>query len=398
MLPPIPTLILLLLAPFAFALDSTVLEFPGATPASGSLRARPTTVYKPRSLDTFHRARRRSLKFEESECVEWDLQEVLGPDIEDLHTLAQLSRMAGNAYAQPGAKNWYQVDGAWNISFPFGWQDTENDGFRGHLFLSSDNSTVVLSIKGTTLPLQGPTSKQDQYNDNLLFSCCCARVDISWVFRKVCDCYKRSWRCDNTCLSKALIEDSLFYSVGVKLVDDIFFLYPTANVWLVGHSLGGALAALLGTTYGLPAVAFEAPGERLAAQRLHLPLPPSDGSLGPFSPAVTHVFHNADPIPQGACTGIGSPCAQGGYALETKCHLGKSIIFDTVNKLGWKVDVRKHVIKQVITNVLEAEGVEWEEGRTVPLARADPDCAECFKWEFGDFLDESPKQDAHLSV
>jgi lipase ATG15 len=81
MLPPIPTLILLLLAPFAFALDSTVLEFPGATPASGSLRARPTTVYKPRSLDAFHRARRRSLNFEESERVEWDLQEVLGPDI-----------------------------------------------------------------------------------------------------------------------------------------------------------------------------------------------------------------------------------------------------------------------------------------------------------------------------
>ena len=34
-----------------------------------------------------------------------------------------------------------------------------------------------------------------------------------------------------------------------------------------------ALASLLGTTFGLPAVAFEAPGERLAAERLHLPLP-----------------------------------------------------------------------------------------------------------------------------
>jgi len=31
--------------------------------------------------------------------------------------------------------------------------------------MSSDNSTVVLSIKGTTL--QGPTSKLDKFNDNL---------------------------------------------------------------------------------------------------------------------------------------------------------------------------------------------------------------------------------------
>ena len=48
-------------------------------------------------------------------------------------------------------------------SFPFGWE--ESDGFRGHVFLSSDNSTIVLSIKGTTL--QGPTSKLDKFNDNL---------------------------------------------------------------------------------------------------------------------------------------------------------------------------------------------------------------------------------------
>lgn len=40
-----------------------------------------------------------------------------------------------------------------------------------------------------------------------------------------------------------------------------------------GHSLGGGLAALVGTTFGVPVVAFESPGDKTAAARLHLPSP-----------------------------------------------------------------------------------------------------------------------------
>jgi hypothetical protein len=39
-----------------------------------------------------------------------------------------------------------------------------------HRRVCSHEIRVVLSIKGTTLPLQGPTSKKDQYNDNLSVS------------------------------------------------------------------------------------------------------------------------------------------------------------------------------------------------------------------------------------
>lgn len=99
-------------------------------------------------------------------------------------------------------------------SYPFGWEP-DQDGFRGHVFATPDNSTVVLSIKGTSAGFVGgggPTSKKDKFNDNLLFSCCCARID--WTWTTVCDCYRGGWKCDQDCLEKALVDESLFYSIG----------------------------------------------------------------------------------------------------------------------------------------------------------------------------------------
>lgn len=79
-----------------------------------SLQAIPTTVYRPRDSAAFQRARLRSLRSQESEPIEWEEVQLLAPDIEDRHTLSQLARMTGNAYALPGRPNWYEVDPAWN--------------------------------------------------------------------------------------------------------------------------------------------------------------------------------------------------------------------------------------------------------------------------------------------
>jgi len=85
-------------------------------PFSSKVKTRPITVYRPRSLAVLHNARLRSLHRRESAAEQpiWDPIEVEGPDVEDLHTLAQLARMSGNAYALPGQHNWYDVDQAWN--------------------------------------------------------------------------------------------------------------------------------------------------------------------------------------------------------------------------------------------------------------------------------------------
>ena len=89
-------------------------QHPIPTPISQSLLARPTTIYRPRDPAALDRARMRSLRYGQSEPLEWYEKEVLAPDIEDRHTIEQLGRMAGNAYALPGQKNWYDVDTAWN--------------------------------------------------------------------------------------------------------------------------------------------------------------------------------------------------------------------------------------------------------------------------------------------
>ena len=106
-------------------------------------------------------------------------------------------------------------------SFPIGWENPI-DGFRGHVFANPSNTTVVLSIKGTTL--SGPTSKADKLNDNLMFSCCCARVDLTWVLRTVCDCYAKHQQCDNTCLADSLVRDSLFYNIGLVRASNFCYL------------------------------------------------------------------------------------------------------------------------------------------------------------------------------
>ncbi len=251
-------------------------------------------------------------------------------------------------------------------------------------------------------------------------------------------------------------------------------MFPHANIWLTGHSvrlgrscaaarhppvpnptahhaqLGGSLAALIGLSFGAPSVAFEAPADRLAAARLHMPLPPA---LPNDKMGVTHVYHTADPIPMGVCTGVTSSCYAAGIvsplrtegrrrrsregerqAIETRCHMGQSIIYDTVGKLGWAVDIRTHRINNLIDRILvedwesapnvtalalaaptAARPWYWPIGRKGPkgpepgtppaspdkgkgkknpnaVPRAEPEegCIDCFKWEYGDGWKEEP--------
>ncbi|KAG8807458.1 putative lipase atg15 [Serendipita sp. 399] len=287
-----------------------------------------TKTYKPRSQAEFFQAREASLRRQrrkrrgelvedEEVVVAWDEWDVPGPNTGDRETLKVLAKMTWNAYMTPDDGQWYDLGEDWGTSYPFGWEP-DADGFRGHVFVASDNSTVVVSIKGTSAGVLGgggPTVIKDKLNDNLMF-------------RQV-----------------------------------------------TGHSLGGSLSGLLGITFGAPVVTFEAPGDKMPARRLHLPKPPEVQH-------VTHIFHTADPIPMGTCTGVLSSCAIAGFAMESRCHVGKKRVYDTVTRYGWSQDVRTHRIGVIIDRLLAED---WEEGKPVPDETTDgPECdqQECYYWSY----------------
>lgn len=58
-----------------------------------------------------------------------------------------------------------------------------------------------------------------------------------------------------------------------------------------------------------------------------------------------------------------------------RCHLGKSIVYDTVSNSSWSVDVRTHGIVNVIERLLaDPWPPSVEIGREVPEAVAETDC------------------------
>lgn len=306
----------------------------------------------------------------------WITEEASQPNITDKETVVNLAKMTADAYVEvPGTEDWEDIGGGWNITDDFGW---EGDGLRGHVWVDETNTTVIVGLKGTSPAVfDGPdTTTNDKVNDNLLFSCCCGRVSRWW--KTVCDCYSgTAYTCGKTCLKDALMAENRYYRAALELYYNVTHMYPDVpNLWFVGHSLGGALSSLVGQTYGLPAVTFEAPGEALASSRLGLPVPPGGTYANEWS-GTYHFGHSADPLFVGSCNGATSPCSIGGYAMESGCHTGFECMYDVVADKGWRVGLAYHKIHLVIKDVLEA----YEQ---VPECKPRADCVDCELWKFTD--------------
>ncbi|GAB1517098.1 Putative lipase atg15 [Rhizoctonia solani] len=353
----------------------------GSSTHTHSLHVQRMSVHRPVSQDAFqaaraHSRRRRkeksvlgrfSLDREWGQSLGWNEDDVDGPAIDKRETVLALAKMTNNAYLSPEESGWYDLGGNWTADHNIGWEP-DADGFRGHVFLSADNATAILSIKGTSAGLLGgggPTVRKDKLNDNLMFSCCCAHVD--WTWSTVCGCFGGGNKCDEDCVEDALTDESLFYPVGINLYNNLTYMYPNAKIWVIGHSLGGALASLIGTTFGAPTVAFEAPGERMAAQRLHLPMP-----------GVT--LWKADIRTHGIVVVIEQL-----LAADWSEQTGKSN-----NKKGWWGRKPQALLQSPTHRRLSEDiGTSLEDRVEVPTPKPEDDCVECYIWEFGDYMNDT---------
>jgi putative lipase involved disintegration of autophagic bodies len=97
-------------------------------------------------------------------------------------------------------------------------------------------------------------------------------------------------------LEKSILETEFYYDHALEIYKDVEDQFPDSAIWLTGHSLGGALASMVGQTFGVPTVTFESPGDQLASKRLHLPHSPG------INLPIWHFGHTADPIFVGVCT------------------------------------------------------------------------------------------------
>jgi lipase ATG15 len=308
---------------------------------------------------------------------DWTIDDIAGPNVTDRETVLSFARMASNAYIlEPNTGEWEDVGGGFNYTEDFGW---ESDGLRGHIFADTENTTVVIGLKGTSPAMfdGSETTTNDKINDNLFFSCCCGQGG-QYLWRQVCDCQTSAYTCNSTCLVTALREKNRYYYAAQDLYHNATALYPDAEIWMAGHSLGGAVASFLSLTFGHPAVTFEAVPEAMPASRLGLPTPPGHqiGSLqkrdftGGF-----HFGHTADPIYMGQCNQATSVCTFGGYAMQSVCHTGQKCVYDTVKDLGWRVGIGTHKIIEVIRDVIE----KYDEP-----AKCEPykDCTDCYTWKY----------------
>ncbi|KAJ5143767.1 Lipase class 3 [Penicillium bovifimosum] len=309
--------------------------------------------------------------------LEWVMDTLPGPNITDKQTVLTFAQMTANDYIQePGTGEWHTIHGQFNYSGSFGWQ---KDGLRGHIYSDKTNSTVVISLKGTSPALfdGAGTTTNDKINDNLYFSCCCGQGG-SYLWRQSCDCQTATYTANLTCIIDSMTDENHYYQAAIDLYSNVTELYPQSNIWMTGHSLGGAMTSLVGLTFGLPVVTFEAVPEALPAARLGLPSPPGYDPRLPQTRQYTgayHFGHTADPIYMGTCNGINSICTWGGYAMESACHTGQMCAYDTVADKGWRVGIGTHKIENVISDVI----LKYDD---VPPCVAEEECFDCELWKF----------------
>lgn len=249
----------------------------------------------------------------------------------NLTSLKEMAVISDAAYDEPQYPN-----------CSYGWK---NSSIRSDVYVN-DKNELLIAFKGTDL--FGYSSSSDKYNNNLLFSCCCAKINFSW--RPVCDCYQKG-ECHQKCLQKEWWSNERSYLwQGNKIVSQIREQYPQYDkIYFTGHSLGGALAAWM--SWSLTQIGYESGAIVFAT--------PGTASLIYRSTRIIHNVTNIfslgsmyDPVFIGQCGSFGTACYHAGYAIETSRLMGYKAYIDNLNnKISIKKSILQHRMKWIIKNL-----------------------------------------------
>ncbi|KAJ3073715.1 putative lipase atg15 [Podochytrium sp. JEL0797] len=366
-------------------------------------------------------------------------RDILLPDPSDKETVLTMALMAFNAYYEPVNPEWVAIPG-WNATDEFGSTKT---AIRGYIFKSTDPNVKIATIvlKGTSINLFAG-GFNDKLNDNKMFSCCCGKAGWSWRAVEGCNCSNgAATECQTQCVEESSDYKESYYRLATTIASVAMIQHPFHTLWVTGHSLGGSLASLIALTFDLPAITFETPGDLLFAKRIGLLPPLVPQNLHPLSTSesafetrqlqhgdasdwapfldtleIYQFGNDGDPIYLGTCmNGIYSSCWIGGYAIETKCHVGKECVYNLDSdgkkggsgaKLSLQSDERETIqppmirgtVRHATSRLLASESInnhriqfvidelikKWEYAPdcAVNSARGGERCVDCEKWKW----------------
>lgn len=306
----------------------------------------------------------RNVQYPLGTCV-FDLESP--PSYDAIHALAAMSY---DAYTSDDKDDWLSVPG-FNHTDRVEFDATH---VRGYVFADDTNSTFVIAFKGTTVSRlirdkDRTIVENDQYNDNLLFSCCFYKE--SSLLRDTCEGNTTpQTSCSLQCYRESLSLRDNYITLARGIVAHIGSIVPSgARIAFTGHSLGGAIAGMMGVIHGVLAVTFQAPGD------LHYMVRTGELSVPSRVKHVYHFGHNADPIFMGTCNGRMSLCSIAGYVLDTQCHTGYTCTYDAVGRLGVSKGILTHRMKWVLDHVIP----KWE---TDMPECVQADCSDCSAYDY----------------
>jgi hypothetical protein len=124
--------------------------------------------------------------------------------------------------------------------------------------------------------------------------------------------------------SSSALNDDVYYLEAPKIVEKYIDKFPSANVSVAGHSLGGGLASLVGQSLILPSLSFSGPGYVIIAGKIPSLVDRPDPFKTPpyfFYADTTVVIPDNDPVPRvDAHVGTRQDITCLGTTSAGKCH------------------------------------------------------------------------------